>query len=54
MRDNGILIFILMFSVKVEDNDKIMGFLIGVDDYMVKLFNLLEFFVCVKVILRRM
>lgn len=42
-----------MFSVKVEDMDKILGFMIGVDDYMIKLFNLLELVVRVKVLLWR-
>lgn len=35
-------IFIIMFFVKLEDSDKILGFNVGVDDYIMKLFNFLE------------
>lgn len=41
-------ILIIFLFVKLEDMDKIIGFNMGVDDYIIKLFNLLEFIVWVK------
>lgn len=40
--------FIIMLFVKSMDIDKIMGLSIGVDDYVIKLFNFFEFVVWVK------
>lgn len=40
-----------MFIVKGDEVDCIIGLEFGVDDYIFKLFNLCELFVCIKVIL---
>lgn len=40
--------FIIMLLVKLEDMDKISGLIVGVDDYLIKLFNFFEFIVWVK------
>lgn len=45
--------FIIMFIVKGDEVDCIIGFEMGVDDYLFKLFNLCELLVCVKVVLCR-
>lgn len=44
---------ILMLSAKAEPNDKILGIMIGADDYVSKPFNPLEIVVRVKALLRR-
>lgn len=41
---------ILMFILKFEEIDKVLGFELGVDDYMIKFFGIWEFQVCVKVL----
>lgn len=41
--------FIIFLIVKIEDIDKIIGLILGVDDYIIKLFNLLEVVVCIKI-----
>lgn len=43
-----ILVFMLM--VRGDDYDCILGFELGVDDYLFKFFNYWEFVVCIKVI----
>lgn len=40
---------IIMLMVKDLEIDKVIGFEIGVDDYVIKLFSICEFLVCVKV-----
>lgn len=45
------LILILVLFVKMVDMDKIQGLVIGVDDYVIKFFNLLEVMVWVKFLL---
>lgn len=40
-----------MLIVKIIDMDKIKGLVVGVDDYVIKLFNLLEVMVRVKFLL---
>lgn len=47
-----VLCFILFFIVRIENIDKINGFCVGVDDYIVKFFDLDEFGVRVFVYLR--
>lgn len=42
-----VLIFFLM--VRLFDVDKLFGFVVGVDDYIIKLFNLLELVVWIRV-----
>lgn len=42
-------LLIMFLSVKLLDVDKVVGFSIGVDDYIVKLFSIIEFIVRVKV-----
>lgn len=42
-----------MIFVKNEDSSKILVLNIGVDDYVIKFFNLLEFVVRIKVYIRR-
>lgn len=44
-------ILIIMFIVKVEEDNKIQGLEVGVDDYIIKLFSLRELVVCLKVVL---
>ncbi len=44
---------ILMITAKSESQDKLKGFEVGVDDYIVKPFDLLELVARVKAILRR-
>lgn len=45
------MILILMFIVKGDEIDCIVGLEVGVDDYLFKLFNLCELLVCIKVVL---
>lgn len=40
---------IIMLIVKDFEIDKVLGFELGVDDYVIKLFSICEFIVCVKV-----
>lgn len=42
---------VIMLIVFDQDIDKLIGLCIGVDDYVVKLFNLVEVVVCVQVVL---
>lgn len=42
--------FILMVMVKGEEMDQLIGFLIGVDDYVVKFFSIKVFLECIKVL----
>lgn len=44
---------VIMLTAKVEDQDKIMGLMIGADDYITKPFNPLELMARVKTQLRR-
>lgn len=44
---------IIMLTAKGEDNDKILGFEYGADDYVVKPFNIAEVRVRIRAILRR-
>jgi len=44
---------VLMLSAKAEDTDKIIGFMTGADDYLIKPFNPLELSMRVKSLLRR-
>ena len=44
---------IIMLTAKSEDNDKIIGFEYGADDYITKPFNIMEVKVRVRAILRR-
>lgn len=46
-RENYNFLVIMLF-VKLEEVDKIMGFNIGVDDYVIKFFKLLELLVRVN------
>lgn len=46
------LVLILMLIVKDDEFDWVLGFELGVDDYMIKLFLFREVVVRVKVILR--
>jgi len=44
---------IIMLTARSEDNDKLLGFEYGADDYMTKPFNILEVKARVKALLRR-
>lgn len=44
-------VFIIMFMVCSDMVDVVRGFEVGVDDYMVKFFNLKEFVVCICICL---
>ena len=44
---------IIMLTAKCEDNDKLIGFEYGADDYIVKPFNILELKARIRAILRR-
>lgn len=46
-------IFVIMFIVKNMENDKVEGFEIGVDDYIIKLFSIKELLVRISFVLRR-
>lgn len=48
----GEMVLIIMLIVKFEEIDKVFGFEFGVDDYIIKLFLMCEFCLCVKVVLR--
>lgn len=37
-----------MFIVKNDEDDKVFGLCLGVDDYLIKLFSINEFMVCVN------
>lgn len=45
-------VFILFFMVKFMMEDKVEGFKVGGDDYLIKFFFFEEFFMCVKVLLK--
>lgn len=46
----GVLVFVVMLVVKVVFLDKIIVFCFGVDDYVIKFFEFLEFEVCLEVL----
>lgn len=46
-------VLIIMIIVKVDEVDKVLGLEFGVDDYIIKLFGIREFIVCIRVNLRR-
>jgi DNA-binding response OmpR family regulator len=53
LRAQGQRVPILMLTAKSQDTDKIVGFQVGVDDYVTKPFNVLELLARVKALLRR-
>lgn len=53
IRDAGSRVPVLMVSAKTEPEDRIRGFLLGTDDYMVKPFNEQEFILRVQALLKR-
>jgi len=53
LRAQGSRVPILMLTAKSQDTDKIVGFQVGVDDYLTKPFNVLELVARVKALLRR-
>ncbi|MCX7883427.1 MAG: response regulator transcription factor [Caloramator sp.] len=44
---------VIMLTAKIQDEDKVLGFEYGADDYMTKPFNILELRARIKAILRR-
>ena len=44
---------VIMLTARAEENDKIIGFEIGADDYITKPFSVKELFVRIKAIIRR-
>lgn len=44
-------IFVVMFIVCGEEEDKVCGLEVGVDDYIIKLFLFKELVVCLKVVI---
>lgn len=44
---------ILILTARTKDEDKVLGFLAGADDYLVKPFNIDEFILRIRAILRR-
>ncbi len=53
IRKNMPEILVIMLTAKGQDSDKIYGFEIGADDYMVKPFNPLELLARIRAMLRR-
>ena len=53
LRTRGSKVPILMLTAKSQDTDKIVGFQVGVDDYLTTPFNILELLARVKALLRR-
>ncbi len=53
IRAQGIDVPIIMLTAKGEDYDKLLGFQLGADDYVIKPFNPAELIARVKAILRR-
>lgn len=53
LREKGMTVPILMLTAKSRLEDKVEGFDIGADDYLTKPFSLVELFVRVKALLRR-
>lgn len=47
------MVLIIMLIVKDIELDQVIGFEMGVDDYVIKLFSLLILVVCIKVVIRR-
>lgn len=53
-RDSGtVRIPIIMLTARGEDVDRILGFELGADDYVVKPFNIRELLLRIRAILRR-
>lgn len=53
LRDNGSQIPMLMLSAKQEATDIKQGFIVGIDDYMTKPFDIEELLLRIKALLRR-
>jgi len=53
LREDGILVPILMLTGKGEETDKVVGLELGADDYVTKPFSIRELLARVKVLLRR-
>lgn len=53
LREFGKFIFVFFLIVCDYVNDRVKGFELGVDDYLVKLFVFVEFFVRVCILIRR-
>ena len=53
VREKGVNAFIIMLTAKKEELDRVMGFNVGTDDYMVKPFSLMELIAKIKAVFRR-
>ncbi len=53
IREHGLTIPVLLLTVRGDENDKVLGFELGADDYLTKPFSLRELTVRVKALLRR-
>ncbi len=53
VRENDIMVPIIMLTAKGEEIDKVLGLELGADDYITKPFSLRELLTRIKVILRR-
>lgn len=53
VRENGLRVPILLLTVRGDENDKVLGFELGADDYVTKPFSLRELLARVKALVRR-